>query len=179
MVIFRSCSPSKEPEWHVSKIACSIGIRLKLKVMNLDKERTTRVLPWGKGSTRYFLNSWTKLSQRKMKVKFGKNYIVNQIVAISRYESYATVEINGIEYAHKKFVTPSSIPSSSVPVLFVSCVEWPETACRMVRFSYDQLDNTHNERWNGLPAERPSQACGSLSTRDHDVINHLIYHVMQ
>jgi hypothetical protein len=36
-----------------------------------------------------------------MKSKFGKNYIVNQIVAVNGYESYATVEINGIEYAHK------------------------------------------------------------------------------
>jgi hypothetical protein len=122
-VIFRNCSPSRESEWHVSKIACSNGIRLKLKVMDSDKEHTTRVLPRGKGSTRYFLNSWTKLSQGRMKSKIGKTYIVNHIVAVNGYESYATVEFNGIKYAHRKYATPSSIPSSSVPVLFVSCVE--------------------------------------------------------
>jgi hypothetical protein len=58
-----------------------------------------------------------------MKSKFGKINIVNQIFAVHGYESYATVEINGIKCAHRTYVTPSSNSSSSDPVSFIICVE--------------------------------------------------------
>ena len=146
MVICRNCSPSKEPEWHVSKIACNNGIKLELQVKDSDKERTTRVLPIGKRSTRHFLNSWMKSSQQRMKSKFEKKtYIVNQISVVHGYEGYSLIEINGIKCAHGTYVTPSSHPSSSDPVSFIICFEWPETVSRMMRFGYEPIE--HHSQW--------------------------------